>query len=121
LETGRLHREHITVPAETAEAVERARRTGRPVVAVGTTVVRALEWAAEGGPAGGTGWGDLFIRPGHQFKAVDGLLTNFHLPGSSLLMLTAALAGREKILAAYAEAVAAGFRFYSYGDAMLIK
>jgi S-adenosylmethionine:tRNA ribosyltransferase-isomerase len=121
LETGRLHREHITVPAETAEAVNRARRAGRPVVAVGTTVVRALEWAAEGGPAARAGWGDLFIRPGHQFKAVDALLTNFHLPGSSLLMLTAALAGREKILAAYAEAVAAGFRFHSYGDAMLIK
>jgi len=121
LEAGRLHREHISVPAETAEAVNLARRTGRPVVAVGTTAVRALEWAAEGGLAAGSGWGDLFIRPGHQFKAVDALLTNFHLPGSSLLMLTAALAGREKILAAYAEAVAAGFRFYSYGDAMLIK
>ena len=122
LAEGRLHREHITVPAETAEAVDRARRAGRPVVAVGTTVVRALEWAAaEGGPAGRSGWGDLFIRPGFPFKAVDSLITNFHLPGSSLIMLTAALAGREKIMAAYAEAAAAGFRFYSYGDAMLIK
>ena len=122
LAEGRLHREHITVPAKAAEAVDLARRAGRPVVAVGTTVVRALEWAAaEGAPAARTGWGDLFIRPGYQFKAVDGLITNFHLPGSSLIMLTAALAGREKILAAYAEAVAAGFRFYSYGDAMLIK
>ena len=122
LAEGRLHREHITVPAETAEAVFKARRAGRPVVAVGTTVVRSLEWAAEeGGPAALSGWGDIFIRPGFQFKAVDSLITNFHLPGSSLIMLTAALAGREKILAAYAEAVAAGFRFYSYGDAMLIR
>ncbi|MDR2726153.1 MAG: tRNA preQ1(34) S-adenosylmethionine ribosyltransferase-isomerase QueA [Candidatus Adiutrix sp.] len=121
LAEGRLHREHISVPARAAEAVDRARRTGRPVVAVGTTVVRALEWAAaEGPPAARTGWGDLFIRPGYHFLAVDGLLTNFHLPGSSLIMLTAALAGREKLLAAYAEAVAAGFRFHSYGDAMLI-
>jgi S-adenosylmethionine:tRNA ribosyltransferase-isomerase len=121
LAEGRLHQEHITVPAETAEAAERAKRSGRPVVAVGTTVVRALEWAAaEGGPLARTGWGDLFIRPGYRFKKVDGLVTNFHLPGSSLIMLTAALAGREKIMAAYAEAAAAGFRFYSYGDAMLI-
>ena len=121
LDQGRLHREHISVPAETAEAVDRARRAGRPVVAVGTTVVRALEWAeAEGAPAARAGWGDLFIRPGYRFKAVDSLITNFHLPGSSLIMLASALAGREKLLAAYAEAVAAGFRFYSYGDAMLI-
>jgi S-adenosylmethionine:tRNA ribosyltransferase-isomerase len=121
LAEGRLHREHITVPEETAVAVARAKLEGRTVVAVGTTTARALEWAAsEGAPAARTGWGDLFIRPGHRFQAVDGLVTNFHLPGSSLIMLTAALAGREKILAAYAEAVAAGFRFYSYGDAMLI-
>ncbi|MDR3038108.1 MAG: tRNA preQ1(34) S-adenosylmethionine ribosyltransferase-isomerase QueA [Candidatus Adiutrix sp.] len=121
LAEGRLHREHITVSEAAARAVSRARREGRPVVAVGTTAVRALEWAAEAGtPAAREGWGDLFIRPGYEFKVVDGLITNFHLPGSSLLMLVAALAGREKILAAYAQAVAAGFRFYSYGDAMLI-
>ena len=121
LAEGRLHREHITVPAETAEAVALARRAGRPVVAVGTTAVRALEWAAEGGSIRArTGWGDLFIRPGYQFKAADGLITNFHLPGSSLIMLAASLAGRKKLLAAYAEAVASRFRFYSYGDAMLI-
>lgn len=123
LATGRLHREYITIPPETAAAVNQAKDEGRPVVAVGTTSVRSLEWAAM--ETGGAlrpmaGWGDLFIRPGHQFKVVDGLVTNFHLPGSSLIMLVSALAGRERILAAYAAAIGNKMNFYSYGDAMLI-
>ncbi len=121
LSSGRLHREHIKVPESTVASIRLAKAEGRPVVAVGTTSVRSLEWAAaEGELKAGEGWGDLFIRPGYQFQVVDGLLTNFHLPGSSLLMLVSALAGRERILAAYQEAVASGYRFYSYGDAMLI-
>lgn len=121
LESGRLHSEHISVPPSTAAAVARAKAQGRPVVAVGTTSVRSLEWAARDGELkADEGWGDIFIRPGYEFKVVDALITNFHVPGSSLLMLVSALAGREKILAAYARAIEAGFRFYSYGDAMLI-
>ena len=121
LESGRLHRERISVPESTAAAVWKAKAEGRPVLAVGTTSVRSLEWAAESGSLEAReGWGDLFIRPGYRFRVVDKLLTNFHLPGSSLLMLVAALAGRERVLAAYDEAIKQGFRFYSYGDAMLI-
>lgn len=121
LDSGRLHSEHISVPEATVLAVERAKAQGRPVLAVGTTTVRSLEWAsAEGSLRPQEGWGDLFIRPGNCFRVVDGLVTNFHLPGSSLLMLVAALAGRERIMDAYRQAVASGYRFYSYGDAMLI-
>lgn len=122
LDTGRLHLEWVSVPEAAAEAVLRAKKEGRPVVAVGTTVVRSLEWAAReaGALVPREGWCDLFIRPGFEFRAVDGMVTNFHLPGSSLLMLVAALAGRERVLTAYAEAVRQGFHFYSYGDAMLI-
>jgi S-adenosylmethionine:tRNA ribosyltransferase-isomerase len=92
------------------------------VVAVGTTTARALETVAraDGGVDPGVGWTDLTILPGHVFRAVDALLTNFHLPRSSLLLLVSAFAGRERVLEAYAHAVAAGYRFYSYGDAMLI-
>jgi S-adenosylmethionine:tRNA ribosyltransferase-isomerase len=115
----RMEAERFEVPEETAAAVASARRTGGRVVAVGTTTVRALETAAAGGaPAGG--WTDLTITPGYRFRVVDALLTNFHLPRSSLLLLVAAFAGRETVLDAYAHAVAAGYRFYSYGDAMLI-
>ena len=126
----RLEAEWASVPAATAAAVRRARQAGRRVVAVGTTATRALEAAARAaGPAGATGpepdaafegWVDLFIHPPFEFRAVDALVTNFHLPRSSLLLLVAAFAGRERVLAAYREAVAAGYRFYSYGDAMLI-
>ena len=89
---------------------------------VGTTTVRALEAVArpDGSLAPGAGWTDLTIVPGHEFRAVDALLTNFHLPRSSLLLLVSAFAGRERVLHAYAHAVVAGYRFYSYGDAMLI-
>ncbi len=118
----RVEAERYDVPAATALAVTLARRERRRVVAVGTTTVRALEGAAcdDGSVAPRAGWTDLTITPGHRFRVVDALLTNFHLPRSSLLLLVAAFAGRERILSAYAHAVAAGFRFYSYGDAMLI-
>ena len=120
-ESGRLHREEVTVPLETVEAIRAAKADRRPVVAVGTTTVRALEWAARLGTlAPEKGWCDLFIRPGYSFQVVDGLITNFHLPGSSLLMLVAAFTGKQNIMSAYEQAVASNFRFYSYGDAMLI-
>ena len=115
--------EAYTVTAEAAAALTRARLAGRRVIAVGTTTVRVLESLAI--PAGGevhaaSGETRLFIHPGHPFRVVDGLITNFHLPRSSLLMLVAAFAGRERLLEAYREAVMHGYRFYSYGDAMLI-
>ncbi len=118
----RMAEERFEVTAEAAEQVNRTRARGGRIVAVGTTVVRTLETVASGGgriaaAAGRTG---LFIRPGHRFRVVDLLLTNFHLPRSTLLLLVCALGGRERILAAYREAVAAGYRFYSYGDAMLV-
>jgi S-adenosylmethionine:tRNA ribosyltransferase-isomerase len=123
LESQTLHQERYQVLPATADAVSAARRAGRPVVAVGTTVVRTLEAVArdDGTIAAGDGVTDIFIRPGHRFRAVDMMLTNFHLPKSSLVILVAALAGKERILAAYEDAIARGYRFYSYGDAMLIK
>jgi S-adenosylmethionine:tRNA ribosyltransferase-isomerase len=118
----RMHSESYAVPEETAVAVNRARSEGRRVVALGTTTTRALEAAA--GPSGdlraGTGETDLFIRPGFPFRIIDGLVTNFHLPRSTLLVLVAAFAGREFVLQAYEEAVRERFRFFSYGDCMLI-
>jgi S-adenosylmethionine:tRNA ribosyltransferase-isomerase len=119
----RMDAEHYRVPAETAEAIARARREGRRIVAVGTTVVRTLETCARahgGEVVAEESSTDLFLMPGAQFQVVTELITNFHLPRSTLLMLVAAFAGRERILEAYAEAVALGYRFYSYGDAMLI-
>jgi len=116
----RMHVERFVVPPETAEAVTAARTEGRRVVAVGTTTTRVLESfpaAVEPGP----GSTELFIRPGHPWRHVDALLTNFHLPRSTLLMLVCAFAGRDRVLAAYEDAVAAGWRFYSYGDAMLLE
>lgn len=119
--THRMHAERYFVPDETAEAVNRARREGRRVVAVGTTVVRTLESAVEEGRVHpGAGSSRLFIRPPHPFQAVDALLTNFHLPRSTLLMLVSAFAGREAVLAAYRAAVTERYRFFSYGDAMFI-
>ncbi len=113
-----IHREWCVVPPDTRESVARARQRGGRVVAVGTTVVRTLEtWAATGQAEG---WTDLFILPGHHFAAVDALVTNFHLPQSTLLMLVSAFAGRERVLAAYAQAIRDDYRFYSFGDAMLI-
>lgn len=101
----------------------RTRAAGGRVVALGTTSARVLEHAATGAGRVRAGRGEtaLFLRPGHRFRAVDALLTNFHLPRSSLLLLVAAFAGRERVLAAYREAIAEGYRFYSYGDAMLVR
>jgi S-adenosylmethionine:tRNA ribosyltransferase-isomerase len=113
--------ERYTLPAATVERIAAARAAGGRVVAVGTTTVRALESAAaEGALAAGAGEAGAFIRPGHSFRVVDVLLTNFHLPRSTLLALVAAFAGWDRIRAAYEEAVRLGYRFYSYGDAMLI-
>ncbi len=121
VEEHRVDPEPCVVPRRLARAFERLRRRGGRAVAVGTTVARALEHAADGtGIRPGGGSCDLVIRPGHRFQAVDALVTNFHLPGSSLLFLVAAFAGRERILEAYREAIRMEYRFYSYGDAMLI-
>lgn len=111
--------EWYDIPAGVWERLQATRRRGGRVVAVGTTTARALESAAMA-ENGLSGWTSLFIRPGHEFRSLDGLVTNFHLPGSSLLVLISALAGRDRIRDAYAKAVAGGYRFYSYGDAMLI-
>ena len=118
----RMHSEQYEIPAATAEAVNRARSEGRRVIAVGTTSVRALETAArgDGKVRGGEGSSELFITPGYRFNVIDGMITNFHLPKSTLLMLVAAFAGRERILSAYGDAVGQRYRFFSYGDAMLI-
>jgi S-adenosylmethionine:tRNA ribosyltransferase-isomerase len=122
IEDHRVYRERYFVPEETAVAIEEARRREQRVVAVGTTSVRTLESAfANGEVRAGDGETDLVIRPGHVFQTVDALITNFHLPKSSLLFLVSAFAGRESILRAYEAAIAAGYRFYSYGDAMLIQ
>jgi S-adenosylmethionine:tRNA ribosyltransferase-isomerase len=113
--------EPYELPADTVEAIAATRGAGGRVVAVGTTTVRALESAAARGPLRpGPGAARLFIRPGHTFRAVDALLTNFHLPRSTLLALVAAFAGWERVKASYDEAVGAGYRFYSFGDAMLV-
>jgi S-adenosylmethionine:tRNA ribosyltransferase-isomerase len=119
----RMHAETYTIPDAAADAVNRAKADNRRIVAVGTTCVRTLEWAAdENGRIGsGSGECDLFIYPGYRFRAVDAMITNFHLPESTLLMLVSAFAGRDRVLAAYREAVERGYRFYSYGDAMLIS
>lgn len=117
-----LHHEWYHVPDVAAEAVNRCRTSGGRVWAVGTTAVRTLEAAADeaGVLRSGSGTTDLFIRPPYRFRVVDALFTNFHLPRSTLLMLVAALGGYEQVMAAYREAVAEGYRFYSYGDAMAV-
>lgn len=117
----RMHAERFRVPAATVAAIDTARRRGGRVIAVGTTVVRALESAAAtDGLAAVAGETDIFIVPGHRFRVIDALLTNFHLPESTLLMLVSAFAGRERVLAAYHHAIAGGYRFFSYGDAMFV-
>ncbi len=125
LDGHRMHAEAYEVPTLTAAAVRRTRAAGGRVVAVGTTTVRTLEAAAlrsaDGLPEPGAGTTDLFIAPGFGFRVVDALLTNFHLPRSTLLCLVAAFAGRERVLAAYRRAVVLGYRFYSYGDAMFLS
>jgi S-adenosylmethionine:tRNA ribosyltransferase-isomerase len=119
-----MHAEYYEIDAGACAAITAARARGGRIVAVGTTCVRVLEQvglaAGDGPPAPGAGWTRLLILPGHRFRLVDALITNFHLPRSTLLMLVSALAGRERILAAYREAVAHRYRFFSFGDAMLI-
>jgi S-adenosylmethionine:tRNA ribosyltransferase-isomerase len=129
LETHVMHAESYEIPEQSAERIRAAHAAGRPILAIGTTVVRALEDAAlrdDAAASGalvvaGTSEARLFIFPGFRFRVVSGLLTNFHLPRSTLLALVSAFAGREKILAAYRYAVEARYRFYSYGDCMLIR
>ena len=117
-----MHSERYFVPAEAAGAINAARGEGRRIWAVGTTVVRTLESAAREGVVGeGGGVTDLFVRPPYRFQAVDGLITNYHLPRSTLLMLVAAFAGYERTMEAYREAIREGYRFYSYGDAMVVR
>ena len=118
-----MHAESYAIPPETSRAIERTRERGGRVWAVGTTVVRTLESASrdDGTVREGTGSTDLFIRPPFRFRAVDGLLTNFHLPRSTLLMLVAAFGGYERVMRAYEAAVEEGYRFYSYGDAMAVE
>lgn len=118
-----MHAEYAEVSADTAAAVARAKAEGRPVVAVGTTSARTLESMAArtGGINPFMGWTDIFIHPGYRFAVVDQLLTNFHLPRSSLIIMVSTLAGRREVLGAYSHAVAQGYRFFSYGDAMFIR
>ncbi|KFI36052.1 S-adenosylmethionine tRNA ribosyltransferase [Peptococcaceae bacterium SCADC1_2_3] len=117
-----MHSEYFSVGADAAEVINKGRRQGKRIIAVGTTTVRCLETMAleSGEVKSGAGWTDLFIYPGYRFKAIDGLVTNFHLPRSTLLLMVSALAGREKIHQAYQEAIKQRYRFYSFGDAMLI-
>ncbi|MCH7785873.1 MAG: tRNA preQ1(34) S-adenosylmethionine ribosyltransferase-isomerase QueA [Chloroflexi bacterium] len=126
LSSHEMHSEYWELGREAADAINRAKREGRRVICAGTTATRLLEQAAassvdtDGLLSEGTGWADLFILPGYRFQVVDALVTNFHLPRSTLLMLVSALAGRALILNAYREAVEHRYRFYSFGDAMLI-
>lgn len=123
LASRRLHEEWFSIPEATALAIAETRAGGGRVVAVGTTTTRALQAATRPGcasPTPGAGSTDIFLAPPDRVPAVDGLITNFHLPRSSLLMLVACLCGRERLLATYREAIASGYRFYSYGDAMLL-
>jgi S-adenosylmethionine:tRNA ribosyltransferase-isomerase len=118
----RMHSERFFIPESTADIINRARKEGRRIIAVGTTCVRTLEFASDknGVVNSGNGTCNLFIYPGYTFKVIDAMITNFHLPKSTLLMLVSAFAGRENILNAYKKAIKNKYRFYSYGDAMLI-
>ncbi len=117
----KMHSEHCRISPETAEMINRAKADGQRIIAVGTTTTRTLESFAEDGLVySGSHWTDIFIYPGKKFQIIDGLLTNFHMPESTLLMLVSALAGYENIMKAYKEAVQERYRFFSYGDAMLI-
>jgi S-adenosylmethionine:tRNA ribosyltransferase-isomerase len=125
LDQHEMHTEYLEVPLHTCQAIARARAAGGRVIAVGTTVVRCLETAAGAAPDASAiapyrGNTRIFIKPGHVFRAIDAMVTNFHLPESTLLMLCSAFAGRESLLAAYAHAVRARYRFFSYGDAMFL-
>ena len=123
LDEHEMHSEYCVIPQETADTINETRRTGGRVICVGTTSCRTVEsWAAEDGTlAASAGWTSIFIYPGYRFKVLDGLITNFHLPESTLIMLVSALADREHVLAAYDEAVRERYRFFSFGDAMFIS
>ncbi|SDN46371.1 tRNA preQ1(34) S-adenosylmethionine ribosyltransferase-isomerase QueA [Alkalicoccus daliensis] len=123
VESHTMHAEFYNLPGSTADVLNETKNRGGRIIAVGTTSARTLETIArdqDGIFTGSTGWTDIFIYPGFEFRAIDGLLTNFHLPKSTLVMLVSALAGREAVLEAYKEAVAQKYRFFSFGDAMLI-
>lgn len=122
IEEHTMHSEYFRVSKESAERINRAKREGRRVIAVGTTASRTLESVAlaDGRIQAGEGWTDIYIYPGYQFKVVDAMITNFHFPKSTLVMLVSALAGRERILEAYNLAIQERYRFYSFGDSMLI-
>ena len=118
----RMHEEYIEVSEETVDAIQKTKRDGGRVIAVGTTVVRALESAAASGQLRPfSGPTDLFIYPGYHFRVIDSMLTNFHLPKSTLMLMVSAFSGRSRILGAYREARRLGYRFYSFGDAMLLR
>ena len=123
VEAHEMHSEYCTVPEETAALINETKANGGRVICVGTTACRTLEsWAAEDGTMrSGAGWTGIYIYPGYRFKVMDALVTNFHLPLSTLLMLVSAFAGRERVLAAYEEAVREKYRFFSFGDAMFIS
>ena len=116
----RMHREHYTLPPETAARINETKASGGRIIAVGTTTTRVLESQPPGLLQGAVGSTEIFIHPPYEFQRVDALLTNFHLPGSTLLMLVSAFAGRDLIMEAYAEAIREKYRFFSYGDCMLI-
>jgi S-adenosylmethionine:tRNA ribosyltransferase-isomerase len=129
LEEHKIHTESYEIAEDSAEKIRNAKRDGRPVLAIGTTVVRTLEDAAQRAKLAGStellragrGEAQIFIVPGYSFRVVDMLLTNFHLPKSTLLALVSAFAGRDSVLVAYRHAVESNYRFYSYGDCMLIR
>jgi S-adenosylmethionine:tRNA ribosyltransferase-isomerase len=121
VEDHQMHREWYSIELATAQAIQTARAAGGRVIAVGTSAVRTLETFFSQEDQAERGYSDLFIYPGYRFKAVDMLLTNFHLPRSTPLLLASAFAGKEKLLSAYSVAIEKGYRFYSYGDAMLIQ
>ena len=117
-----MHSEYCVIPQETADLINETKKNGGRVICVGTTSCRTIEsWAGEDGTMTATGgWTNIFIYPGYRFKVMDALVTNFHLPESTLIMLVSALAGREHVLSAYKEAVKERYRFFSFGDAMFI-
>ena len=119
IEDHHMHEEFYSIPQSTIDLIERTKKNNRRVIAVGTTTIRTLESSARSGQLSGAT--DIFIYPGFEFKVVDALITNFHLPKSTLLMLISAFAGREFVLRAYREAIAERYRFFSFGDAMFIE
>ena len=118
-----MHSEFYVLPEETAELINNTKAAGKRVISVGTTATRTLETAGMNGMPlkGSSGWTDIFIYPGKEFHVIDALITNFHLPESTLIMLVCTLAGKENVLNAYNEAVKEKYRFFSFGDAMFIK